>query len=492
MVLAISIAIKFATFRFSNPLQTYYNNMELQFNGAVREVTGSKHLITTNSGKKILLDCGMYQGKGLETDEMNRDLGFNPKDIDHIILTHAHIDHSGLIPYVYKQGFDGSVICTSATRDLCSIMLVDSGFIQERDVLYFNKKRARKGLSPVTPLYTKDDAAQSMKLFIGIPYNRKFSIDSNIKVKFTDTGHMLGGGVANIEISEDGVTKRIAYTGDIGRPENRILRSPQPFPQTDILICESTYGDRLHSESDRGEEDLLAVVKETCVDKGGKLIIPSFSVGRTQDLVYSLNNFYNQGRLPQIDIFVDSPLATNATDIFRMHPDCFNKDILEVMETDPDPFGFNTLKYTKSVEDSKALNSYDKPCVIISASGMAEAGRVKHHLANNISNPKNTILFVGYCAPATLGARIMDKPKTISIHGFEYPVNADIRRIESYSGHGDYKEMIEFLKCQDFKAIRETVLVHGDLKPMEFFKHKLKQEGLNNIHIPNKGDTLFF
>lgn len=469
-----------------------YDIMEIQFNGAVREVTGSKHLITTNTGKRILLDCGMYQGKGLETDGMNRDLGFEPKDIDHIILTHAHIDHSGLIPYVFKQGFKGSVICTSATRDLCAIMLVDSGFIQERDIYFFNKKRATKDLPPVQPLYTKNDAVACMELFIGVPYDRKFSIDSNVKVKFTDTGHMLGSGVANIEITEDGVTKRVAYTGDIGRPKNRILRSPKPFPQTDILICESTYGDRLHNDSDRGEEDLLDVVNETCVKKGGKLIIPSFSVGRTQDLVYSLNNFYNDGRLPKIDIFVDSPLATNATDIFRMHPECFNADILDKMEKDPDPFGFNTLRYTKSVEESKALNAYTKPCVIISASGMAEAGRVKHHLANSISNPKNTILFVGYCAPTTLGARILDGAKQVSIHGFEYPVRADIRRIESYSGHADYQEMIEFLRCQNYGKITDTILVHGDLKPMEFFKHKLKQEGFKNVHIPNKGDTLFF
>lgn len=466
--------------------------MEIQFNGAVREVTGSKHLITTNSGKKILLDCGMYQGKGLETDEMNRDLGFDPKEIHHIILSHAHIDHSGLIPYIYKKGFRGSVICTFATRDLCAIMLVDSGYIQERDTLYFNKKRALRGLNAVEPLYNKNDAVEAMKLFIGVPYDRKFSIDDHIKVKFTNTGHMLGGGVANIEISEDGTTKRIAYTGDIGRPSNRILRAPDPFPQTDILICESTYGDRLHSESDRGEEDLLKVVEYTCVRKGGKLIIPSFSVGRTQELVYSLNNFYNEGRLPKIDIFVDSPLATNATDIFRMHPECFNSDILSIMETDPDPFGFNTLHYVTNLDESKSLNSYTQPCVIISASGMAEAGRVKHHLANNISDPKNTILFVGYCSPITLGAKIMRGDKRVSIHGFEYEVKADVRRIESYSGHGDWQEMIEFIKCQDYSKISDTILVHGDFEPMEFFKQKLKEEGLKRVHIPLKGDKLFF
>jgi len=466
--------------------------MEIQFNGAVREVTGSKHLITTNNGKKILLDCGMYQGKGLETDSMNRDLGFDPREIDHIILTHAHIDHSGLIPYIFKKGFTGSVICTFATRDLCSIMLVDSGFIQERDTVYFNKKRIRHGLPPVEPLYNKNDAVEAMKLFIGVPYDRKFNIDDKIRVKFTNSGHMLGSGVANIEITENGVTKRIAYTGDIGRPENRILMKPQPFPQTEILICESTYGDRLHHESDKGEDDLLEVVKDACVKKGGKLIIPSFSVGRTQELVYSLNIFFNEGRLPKIDIFVDSPLATNATDIFRMHPECFNKDILEVMETDPDPFGFNMLRYVKSLDESKSLNGFPDPCVIISASGMAEAGRVKHHLANNISNPKNTILFVGYCSPSTLGAKIMRGDKRVSIHGTEYEVLANVRRIESYSGHGDYQEMIDFLQCQDYGKISDTILVHGDLKPMEFFKHKLKEEGLKKVHIPTKGDTLFF
>ncbi|MBN2521426.1 MAG: MBL fold metallo-hydrolase [Bacteroidales bacterium] len=458
--------------------------MEIQFLGAVREVTGSKHLITTRHGKKILLDCGMYQGKGLETDTMNRQLGFDPAEIDHIILTHAHIDHSGLIPYVYKEGFRGSVICTHATRDLCSIMLADSGYIQERDTYTFNKKRARKGLPSVKPLYTKADAIEAIKLFIGVTYERKLYIDDKTKVKFTNTGHMLGSGVANIEITENGKITHIAYTGDIGRPVNRILKSPQPFPQTDILICESTYGDRLHHESDRGEDELLNVVNETCVDKGGKLIIPSFSVGRTQEIVYSLNNFYNERKLPKIEIFVDSPLAINATDIFRVHPECFNKDILEIMETDPDPFGFNNLYYTRSADESKKLNNYSKPCIIISASGMAEAGRVKHHLANSISNPKNTILFVGYCAPSTLGARIMRGDKQVSIHGIIHQVLAGIKRIESYSGHGDYQEMIEFFKCQDPKQISSTYLVHGELKSQEFFKSKLKKEGFNNIHIP--------
>ncbi len=462
--------------------------MIIKFLGAAREVTGSKHLITTESGKKILLDCGMYQGKGLATDSMNRDLGFEPSEINHIILTHAHIDHSGLIPFVYKLGFRGSVICTHATRDLCTIMLADAGHIQEHDTYTFNKKRARQGLPPVEPIYTKDEATESMALFIGIPYNRKLHIDENIKVKFTNTGHMLGSGVANIEIKEKGKVTKIAYTGDIGRPVNRILKPPQAFPQTDILITESTYGDRLHEDKIISENELLEVVLETCVDKKGKLIIPSFSVGRTQEIVYSLNNFYNDNKLPKVDIYVDSPLAINATNVFRMHPECFNKDILEVMETDPDPFGFNTLFYIKSAEDSKKLNNITKPCIIISASGMMEAGRVKHHLANSISNPRNTILAVGYCAPATLGARILRGEKHISIHGNMYEVNADIRRIDSYSGHGDYKEMIQFLGCQDIPQIAQTFIVHGEKETQEHYQIKLTDAGFNNSHIPARGD----
>ena len=294
--------------------------MKIKFIGAAREVTGSKHLITTISGKKLLLDCGMFQGKGLETDSMNRELMFDPSQVDHIILTHAHIDHAGLIPYMYKLGFRGSVICTNATRDLCAIMLADSAFIQEHDTITFNKRRAKKGLPLVTPIYTQQDATACMGLFIGVPNNMKFRIDDNIKVKFTSTGHMLGSGVANIQISENGQIKRIAYTGDIGRPADPILAAPEAFPQADFLITESTYGDRLHEDVQSAEEELLGIVVDTCVNKAGKLIIPAFSVGRTQEIVFALNNFYNQRRLPKIDIYVDSPLAVNATTVFRMHP----------------------------------------------------------------------------------------------------------------------------------------------------------------------------
>ncbi len=461
--------------------------MKIKFFGAAREVTGSKILITTDSGKRLLLDCGMFQGKGLETDEMNRTLGFEPELVDHIILTHAHIDHSGLIPYMYRYGFRGSVICTNATRDLCSIMLADSAFIQEHDTRTYNKRRAKKGLPLSTPLYTQEDAAEAMKLFIGIPGNMNFRIDDNIKLRFTNTGHMLGSGVANLQIKENGGLKKLAYTGDIGRPVNRILPSPVPFPQSDFLITESTYGDRLHDNYEAADVQLLKVLIDTCVNKGGKLIIPAFSVGRTQEIVYSLNNFFNQGKLPRTDIFVDSPLAVNATSVFRMHTEWFNREFQNLLKTDSDPFGFNSLFYITRQEDSKRLNDSKKPSVIISASGMAEAGRVKHHLANNISNPRNTVLFVGYCSPTTLGARIGRGDSEVSIHGNVYKVNAEIRKIESFSGHADYNEMIDFLKCQDAKKVDKTFLVHGEYETQVNYSAELQKAGFDDIYIPSKG-----
>lgn len=466
--------------------------MKIKFIGAAREVTGSKHLIITESGKKLLLDCGMFQGKGLETDSMNRDLMFDPSLIDHIILTHAHIDHSGLIPYMYKLGFRGSVICSNGTRDLCAIMLADSAFIQEHDTISFNKRRAKKGLPQVTPIYTQEDATACLKLFIGVPNEMKFRIDENIKVKFTNTGHMLGSGVANLEISENGEIKRIAYTGDIGRPVDQILASPQAFPQADILITESTYGDRLHQDLKEADEELLNVVDNTCIKKGGKLIIPAFSVGRTQEIVFSLNTFFNQGRLPKIDIFVDSPLAVNATTVFRMHPECFNKNFSDVLDKDPDPFGFDNLFYINRKEDSKRLNDHQKPCVIISASGMMEAGRVKHHLANNISDPKNTVLIVGYCAPATLGAKIGRGDKEVSIFGEIHEVKAEVKRIESFSGHGDYKEMISFLSCQNKTALKRIFIVHGEYETQKAYISHLLNEGFKNIEAPSKGQEFAY
>jgi metallo-beta-lactamase family protein len=463
--------------------------MKLTFYGAAREVTGSKILIETEHGKNILLDCGQFQGKGLETDEQNRAISFSPATINHILLTHAHIDHSGLIPFLYRNGFTGSVICTNATRDLCSIMLADSGKIQEHDTITFNKKLSRKGLPPVEPLYTQADAVASMRLFISVAYDRRFRIDDFMTIRFINTGHMLGSAVVIIELREKNGIKRLAYTGDIGRPVNRILKSPEPFPQADFLITESTYGDRLHPTIEESDEELFQVVHRTCVEKKGKLIIPAFSVGRTQEIVYSLNNLYNAKRLPPVETYVDSPLSVNATNIFRMHTECFNEDVRLLMLTDPDPFGFNSLFYITSVDDSKRLNEIKKPVIIISSSGMMEAGRVKHHLANSIANPANTVLAVGYCAPATLGARLLRGEKEVSIHGNKYPVNAEIRKIESYSGHGDYMEMGDYISCQDPGKLQNLFLVHGEYETQQHYQSYLESRGFKNIDIPSPGKS---
>ncbi|MRR21427.1 MBL fold metallo-hydrolase [bacterium] len=463
--------------------------MKITFYGAAREVTGSKVLVETEHGKNILLDCGQFQGKGLETEQQNRALPFSAASIDHIILSHAHIDHSGLIPFLHRHGFSGSVISTNATRDLCSIMLADSGKIQEHDTLTFNKRRAKKGLHPVDPLYTQADAISSMKLFISVAYDRRFRIDDHTTVRFTNTGHMLGSGVINLELRERDGIKRLAFTGDIGRPVNRILKSPEPFPQADYLITESTYGDRLHPGMRESDEELFRVVHRTCVEKKGKLIIPAFSVGRTQEIVYSLNGLYNANRLPRVDIYVDSPLSVNATNIFRMHGECFNEDVRNLMLTDPDPFGFNSLFYITSVDQSKSLNDIKQPVIIISSSGMMEAGRVKHHLANSISDPANTVLVVGYCAPATLGARILREEKEVSIHGNKYQVNAEIERIESYSGHGDYREMGDYISCQDHSSLKNTFLVHGEYETQVNYQSYLATRGFSNIEIPSYGKS---
>lgn len=464
--------------------------MIIQFLGAAKEVTGSKHLITTDGGTRILLDCGMYQGKGEETDSLNRDLGFDPAQIDYLILSHAHIDHSGLIPYVVKYGFRGRIVCTPATRDLCSILLPDSGHIQEYDTKINNKKLARKGLPPLDPLYNQQDARRAMKYFITIPNDNAFLLTPEVELIFTETGHILGGAAVNLKFHRESGDISITYTGDIGRDGDKILRSPQAFPQADYIITESTYGDRLHSSIADAEEELLKIVKHTCVDKKGKLIIPSFSVGRTQQIVYALDRLESTGRLPKIDVFVDSPLSVNATEIMRLHPECFNDDILEYMETDDDPFGFGKLYYIRHVSRSKALNKHKEPCIIISASGMMEAGRVKHHIANNIEDPRTTILAVGYCAPRTLGARLLSGITEVSIFGEIHPIKAEIMRLDSYSAHGDYKEMLHYLECQDKSKVKGVFIVHGEEKVQETYSSYLAENGFNNIKIPSRGEYI--
>lgn len=465
--------------------------MTIKFCGAAREVTGSKHLITLDDGMRILLDCGMYQGKGMETDAMNRNLGFDPASIDVLLLSHAHIDHSGLIPYLYKGGFRGTIYCTSATRDLCALMLEDSAFIQELDVKWYNKKMAKQHKPFVQPIYTTNDAIDCMQLFVGVPYNHYIRINDKVSVLFTGTCHMLGGAAIHLDIEEGGEKKRITFTGDVGRKHSRILPPPVAFPESDYIITESTYGDTLHDPEAQIASTLLDVLEYTCVKKQGKLIIPSFSVGRTQEIVYEFNQFYNSHLLPHIDVYVDSPLAVNATEIFKMHTETMNEDVRHTLMYDSDPFGFNSLRYVANVAESKALNTTRKPCIIISASGMAEAGRVKHHIANSIDNQRNTILFVGYCAPTTLGARLQ-KPgiEEISIFGEMHRVEADIRSIEAFSGHADYKELLDYLSCQDKKVLKGVFVVHGEAKTAQRFAGHLREVGFHHIRVPQQFEVV--
>lgn len=460
--------------------------MKLDFLGATEEVTGSKFMLTSQNGTKILLDCGMYQGKGLETDGMNRDLGFDPKEVDFVLLSHAHIDHSGLIPYIYKLGFRGKVFCTPATRDLCAIMLADSGRIQEADVKQFNKKPERIGKEPIEPIYTEKDAAECMSQFVSLPLGLSFHITPAISIEFFETGHMLGSSAIYITFKEGRKTRTLCYTGDVGRYNKRILPDPVAFPAADYIVTESTYGDREHSSLNDADQDLMMVVKDACTKRCGKLLIPSFAIGRTQEIVYTLHRLKEAGNLPAIECFVDSPLACSATNIYRLHDEDFNTDIREFMEKTKDPFGFDNLTYVRSVDDSKRLNTYNRPCIIISASGMMEAGRIKHHLANNIEDPKTTILCVGYCAPTTLGAKIMRGDKTVSIFGEEHTVKAHLERIDAYSGHADYHELIQYLSCQKGnRKLKKIFIVHGEGDVRNTYATHLKKAGFKQAYVPS-------
>jgi len=460
--------------------------MKIAFHGAARTVTGSKHLITLKNGKKYLLDCGMFQGMGDETDKLNREWGFEPTDVTHLILSHAHIDHSGLIPKLVKDGFQGSIFCTPATKDLTAILLEDSGEIQEGDVKYINKKRAAEGRTYIEPLYTIEDAKRCLDLFVSVEYGDWYRIDENVEVLYTDAGHIIGSAAVHLKIKEDGKITRISFSGDVGRYRDVILRSPEVFPQADYVLLESTYGNSLHDVHLTTPDQILEWVDKTCLQKRGKLIIPAFSVGRTQEILYSLNQLEVEGRLPNLDYFVDSPLSIEATEVVKRFPKYFNKTIQKLLETDNDPFSFKGLKYIKTVDQSKQLNFRNEPCVIISASGMADAGRVKHHISNNIENSRNTILMVGYCEPRSLGGRLMAGAKEVGIFGVRHEVNAEIGSIRSMSAHGDYEDLSQFLACQNPKEVQRLFLVHGEYDVQVAFKDRLLKKGFLDIEIPER------
>jgi metallo-beta-lactamase family protein len=467
----------------------YLYNMQIKFMGAARNVTGSRHLLHCN-GKNILLDCGMFQDKTNIKAGRNENLEFDAASIDYLILSHAHIDHSGCIPRLVKLGFRGRIFATPATLDLCMVMLADSAHIQESDTANKNKRLARQGKKQVKPIYNQNDVALSMNLFEPVPFNKKFTIDDGISFTYTENGHIIGSAAVNLELTENNKTTRLTFTGDIGRYHDLLLKEPQKFPQADYIICESTYGDRLHDTVEDASIRLLEIVRHTCLEKKGKLLIPAFSLGRTQEIVYTLDRMRTNGLLPKIPVYVDSPLSTNATDIMRKYSGSFNSEILEYMKSDPDPFGFNGLIYIRDVEASKALNYSKEPCIIIAASGMLDAGRIKHHVANNITDERTTILMVGFAASHSLGAALMRGEKEVKIFGEYYPVNAEVISLQSYSAHGDYKEMIRFLSCQDKKMVKSIFLVHGEIEVQEHWKKTLLQEGYSDILIPDFKDEV--
>jgi metallo-beta-lactamase family protein len=461
--------------------------MKITFHGGAKTVTGSQYLVEAN-GYRFLLDCGLVQGKRKEAFEMNRQDACASKDLDAIILSHAHIDHSGNIPCRVKNGFKGDIICTSATRDLCAIMLLDSAFLQEKDVEYVNRQRARQGKKLFEPLYTKDDVVTSMQQFIGLSYNRKRQIFPGIELTLVDAGHMLGSAhvVLDIQDKETGQPCRVLFSGDIGRPGIPIIRDPEPITAgADVLIIESTYGDRTHPPYPESEKELQRIVNET-FKRGGSLLIPAFAVGRTQQIVYAFHQLFQKGKIPAMPIYVDSPMATRTTEVFRLHPEVYDAEIREFLLQDRDnnPFGFETLKYTGSVTESKELSAAKRPAIVISASGMMEGGRILHHLKRRISDPKNTILVTGWQAPYTLGRRIVDGQKEVRIFGEEYEVKARVEVITGFSGHADREGLLAWAGAMQKKP-RQTFVVHGEEDSANSFAAALRSElGFKTVQIP--------
>jgi metallo-beta-lactamase family protein len=435
----------------------------------------------------------MFQGSYAADIVSNSRFLFNPGEIDCVVLSHAHIDHCGRLPKLVKDGFKGPIHATHATRSLSTIMLLDSAHIQEKDAQFFNKKnddrRDEDGFTFRDPLYTSLDVESAMKLFVGYGYDQWHKIHDDVRVLFTDAGHILGSASVTLEIRENGKTTMLGFTADIGRPNRPILRDPQPMPEVDYLICESTYGDRLHESQPNEMERFLRIIKKTCMEKRGKLIIPAFSVGRTQELVYILDQANTAGLLPKVKVFVDSPLAINATAVYGSHPECFDNQLSEYMLIDKNPFGFNDLTYIRQSEQSKELNDSKEPCIIISSSGMMNAGRVKHHLFNNMENPRNTFLIVGYCTPDTPGGKLRAGAPGFKVFGQYKEVKADVEIMDSFSAHGDRDEMRDFVTNQKSR-LKKLFLVHGEYDTQQAWRSYLYENGFKHIDIPALGESV--
>ncbi len=463
--------------------------ISISFFGAAGTVTGSKHLIEVD-GLRILLDCGMSQGEGHESDKRNRFFGFDPRDVDVVVLSHAHIDHSGLLPRLVAEGFRGIIWSTPATRDLCAIMLEDSARIQESDFEFDAKRAKKQDRKPdwPEPLYTVEDVKPTMAHFQTIQYNAPHKIAQGIELTFTDAGHILGSAAVQLAIEQPTGTKHISFTGDVGRYVDRLLPDPVPFRQCDVLICESTYGDRDHVPVEEARDELLHHVQRVCVEQQGKLLIPAFSIGKTQEILYTLNALSNAGKLPRIPVFVDSPLSINATAVYREHSTLLQEDVRVELERDPDLFGFNGVQWIQKPEQSKALNARKEPCIIISASGMMEAGRIRHHLRYNLHDEKNAVLVVGFCAPGSLGAKLLDGASEVRIFGDTIPVKAAILRMDFYSAHAGQSELMRYIGCQDAAKVQRTFLVHGVERSLTAFKAKCEGAGFKNVVVPKRGE----
>ncbi|MBI3944228.1 MAG: MBL fold metallo-hydrolase [Chloroflexi bacterium] len=462
--------------------------MRLEFWGAAQTVTGSMHVLRVNASM-ILLDCGLFQGRRQESYDRNLNFPFPLKGVEGVILSHAHMDHSGNVPNLVKHGYNGPVFATYATRDLCAAMLADSGKIHEADAQYVNKKRAHQNLPPVEPLYTMQDALNCMNNFVAYGYDRQFAAGSGIKATFRDAGHILGSAGMEVEIQDGAQTVRVGFSGDIGRKGMAILKDPRPVQDVDVLLMESTYGDRMHETPDQAIDRLRDLINRV-IARRGKIVIPAFAVGRTQEIVYELHQLTLNGDIPRIPIYVDSPLALEATEVFRIHPECYDAQTRQFLLENhrEDLLGFRNMQYVRSTEESKALNDREGPMVIISASGMAEAGRVLHHLKNTITEAKNAVLIVGWQAPDTLGRKLVDRVPRVKIFGEEYPLRAQVEVINGYSAHADRGELIEYARqVQRGGRLKQVFLVHGEPEPARALVPALEKLGLT-VTYPVRGE----
>jgi len=454
--------------------------MRINFHGAAHTVTGSQHLLEIN-GAKLLLDCGLYQGRRSESYERNLTFHYDPRKVDAVILSHAHIDHSGNLPNLVKQGYAGPIYATSATAELSNIMLLDSGHIQEADAKFVNKKQSRRGDGPIEPLYSQSDAAEVAKYFQPIDYDTEFEPVPGVIARFVDAGHILGSAAASLKIEENGRKFSLWFSGDIGRFRLPLLRDPVLPGTVDYMIMECTYGDKSHGNPEAAFVEFRAVVKRT-IERGGKVIVPAFAVGRTQELVYDLNQMMDDASVPSIPVYVDSPLAVNASQVFRNHPECFDPETREFIEHARHPaLDFTVLTYVRSVDESKALNERKDPMVIIAASGMAETGRILHHLRNNIEDPKNTVCIVSWQAPDTLGRRLADREKQVKIFGEPYDVRAEVATIGGLSAHAGQDLLTDYALAPKV-SLKQIFLVHGEEKPAMALTEILQAKGMDHVH----------